>query len=650
VKEETARLGMAPRNKLEAHNETQALAKLNSGMTYDGYKDSLVKAKEDTLPDLFQAIKDENEALANWMSAKVIPLKAQAEGLGGLVEQIDNRIFSVDLYAGLSENVEQIAEGDPADEDEKVHLMQRRCYMDEECLAQYQTGGMEFKDIRAFDAWMAQPENRDRLLPFPRCIVSFQVRRHDKERETPDIRSFVRMIEDRELDKSTFLYLRNGDRIFRMSTKLEFGEKLFPDMDRARLETGKVYAKMFGTRVDNLISENEYLGMNEDHERQVREYDERQAAYEAALKTPEAKARAKAQGKKKPDASCVDVSYPGVRPWGSDVNGYQPYTKESVYYDDITAKIQGEIRHHNRIGLILQGLLDRSPVFHPHPPWEIWTEDGFAAALELIYDESRVLVAGEKPDFEAFRQKLNESLKKGSVTIGQDDAWQRYEAEKENRRMDEDHRSRGEYRYTYYKPYGNPGPGVLARVTQLGKRSGKATFAWERERQAYDRRGEKIRSTYTCDVGRLLNADAYTPGDFHQFFDDPRTRAEYLKWAPMLLEAEEYHAGNRDIGEPPKPKPKPRSSWEGRRRYAQRKLRKELTGKAVRLTQKVVTQGEKVYEKGSLWRVTGGTGDTFSIMGINDEGKQAKNRRYVTGVRSTSFEVDESIPESDDYD
>lgn len=47
---------------------------------------------------------------------------------------------------------------------------------------------------------------------------------------------------------------------------------------------------------------------------------------------------------------------------------------------------------------------------------------------------------------------------------------------------------------------------------------------------------------------KLLNVSAYTPGDFKQFFADPRTRAEYLKWAPLLLAAEEFHAGNRTIG------------------------------------------------------------------------------------------------------
>jgi hypothetical protein len=30
-------------------------------------------------------------------------------------------------------------------------------------------------------------------------------------------------------------------------------------------------------------------------------------------------------------------------------------------------------------------------------------------------------------------------------------------------------------------------------------------------------------------------------GDFKQFYADPRTREQYLQWAPMLLSAEDYH-------------------------------------------------------------------------------------------------------------
>src|ERR1700730_8119152 len=99
------------------------------------------------------------------------------------IHEIEDRIFNASLYAGLTEQAAACCKGLPAEAAEKLHVMQRRLYMDEECLLNYDAGGMEFKDIRAFDKWLALPENRDRVLPFPRTLVAMQVRRNAKERE-----------------------------------------------------------------------------------------------------------------------------------------------------------------------------------------------------------------------------------------------------------------------------------------------------------------------------------------------------------------------------------------------------------------------------------------------------------------------------------
>lgn len=619
VKELTARLGVAPSPELTAGSETKALALVNSNTNMDEYKTALVKAKEDQLPDLFDKIGRANKAMANWMTAKIIPLKAQAEGMRGTISTIEDRIFSVELYAGLTEQVAQIAEGEPAALGTKVHLLQRRCYMDEECLAEYQAGGMDFEGIGAFDCWLREKANRDRLLPFERCIVAFRVRRDAKERELVDLSDFIRFIEMAEADKRTFLYIRNGEQIFRMSTAIDFGPKLFPDPDRSKLASGqKLWAKSFAGSIredEGLITDDEYQAIMGEYRKEVEDY-------EAWKKTVPKK-----------DWWQRRPSEPFYK--------YVPFTPSSVYYDDIANMVEDQLKQHNRIALIIQGLLDRSPVLHPHPPWQIWTQEGFAAALELVFDDSRALVAGEKPDFEAYRARLNASLKTGSVTVGQEDAWERYEGAKECDRMDRDYRTRGSWRPSRHRPYGNPGPGTVAQVFKY-TRSGKATFAWNRERQDWRSDKDKdIRTTFTCSSSVLLNVDAYTPGDFKLFFNDPRTRAEYLKWAPLLLEAEEYHAGNREVQEPVEPQQK-ESSYEGRIRYQQRKRRKALMGCAVRLTEPIETKGGSKYEVGSLWRVMGGSGGTFWIGGIRKDG--SRDDRWVTGVSHHDFVVEPAIP------
>jgi hypothetical protein len=55
-----------------------------------------------------------------------------------------------------------------------------------------------------------------------------------------------------------------------------------------------------------------------------------------------------------------------------------------------------------------------------------------------------------------------------------------------------------------------------------------------------------IRCHFRCRSNAVLNVSAYKAGDFKIFYADPRTRAEYLKWAPLLLAAEDYVAGKKD--------------------------------------------------------------------------------------------------------
>ena len=630
VREITARLGVAESLALpSANSEVRALA-VRTDQPMEEYKTALVLAQKKTLPGLFKQIEEESKSLSEWMSATLIPMKAQVASLTPAIEAIENRIFNVQLYAGLSEEVEQIAEGEPAAREEKLHIFQRRAYMDEECLAAYQTGGMEFKNLKAFDRWIAKRRNMDRLLPFPRCLIAFQVRRNDKFREVFDARSLIQMMEDAKLDKLTFLYIRNGAQLFRLSTAVEFEEKLFPDIDHHLFDGRQaIYARQFVT-IDGVISENEYKGMVEKERQQEREIADKQRAAEKLPK------------KQRPQISAY------VYRRSED---YIPFTKESVHYDDIASFIQEQLAKHNRLVLVLQGLLDRSPVLHPHPPWSLWDKD-FDKAIDLIYDDSRALTAGDKPDFETYRARCNASLAVGGLTVGQEDYWLVAEGTKESAKRRA--RSERDHFPTRYRPEGNPGPGVIARVATMGR--GVCHYEWVRTKKTWRRRERVYRdmaSRLKVPVANLLNVEAYKPGDFHLFFDDPRTRADYLQWAPLLLEAEEYHAGNREV--PPKkpmPPPQPRIPG-GSPAYRKRKALLALVGKAVRLVRDITTMGGTVHKKGSLWRVNEVSRGALRLVGILKNGQReppkvdddgSKDHRYVGGVPPSDFVVDETIP------
>src|SRR5579884_401572 len=102
VRELTMRLGVGSNPALGTGSEAQALT-LRRDEPMNEYKASLVKAKDETLPQLFAQIRERHTELGKWMNARLIPMKAQAKALEPAIKSVEERIFSVQLYAGLVE-------------------------------------------------------------------------------------------------------------------------------------------------------------------------------------------------------------------------------------------------------------------------------------------------------------------------------------------------------------------------------------------------------------------------------------------------------------------------------------------------------------------------------------------------------------------
>jgi hypothetical protein len=520
-----ARLGLDPRHYLgcsiknEESNST-ALMVVSGHENIDTYKKELVLAKEKTLPDLFKAIKEANEELCRWMMAETMETQSLIEPMERSIKDVNDRIFAVSLYAGLVENVVRISDGDPAEITDKLHVMQRKLFMDEECLLNYQAGGMEFNDIKEFDQWMAIPKNRDRILPFPRTLVAMQIRRKTKERDSEGnlLRAFIN-IHLEQTDKFTFLYIRNGEQLYRLSCEMEFGKMIFPNKNAYNPSELKM-VKLFGHHMDQTISIHEY-------EILVEKYNEQKINEEKWKE-------------EHPKEHYFSNPY---HHYTFNPEDWKPFDQTNLYFDECMEEIASQIREYNRIALIIQGLFDRSMVFHPHLPVKSWTSNGFDKAIKLVYDGDMTINYGEPPSFEAYRERCNSSLEEGSLVTGQEEYWMEREAEKENRRLYNDWRSKADCRHKLFQPFGDPGPGRVAKIAKWKKHSRVAIFTWERERRSWHSwKTDKLRETLTVPESRLFNISAYKPGDYLQFFNDPRTREQYLKWAPLLLTAEDYYA------------------------------------------------------------------------------------------------------------
>jgi hypothetical protein len=529
----TARLGVVPTTQIADQSAAgdNALVVLSSQPDVTGYKAELIKAKTETLPKLFEQTEVANRELARWMSAATLPMLAKMGPMKGVIEHINDSIFNISLYAGLTEQAVPCSEGDPAGMSDKLHIMQRRLYMDEESLLAYEAGGMDIRDIRQFDAWIARPENRDRLLPFPRTAVAFRVRRHEKERETGSLMQAFVNVELGQADKFTYLYIRNGDQVWRIVTEEDFGPKMFPDADYSTTEP--MMMKVSHGRFDGaLMTVREYEQRKSEYDPAKAEYDRLVAEWKAANPTL---------------ISGVDglIRCPHRFYSRFDPKEWQPFDGRNVNFDAATKAHEREVKAFNRVGLIIQGLFDRSPVLHPHPPVQTWTQHGFERAVQLVYDASgSALYASEKaPDFDAYRRRLNATIGVGSIVTGQEVVWMRQEAKKENTRERRNARmDRSTYDRTLYRPYGNPGPGQVAEVKEWKPRSRQAVFRWHAPAGWRSRNPTKPQSI-TVGADSLFNVSAYQPGDFRQFFADPRSREAYLKWAPLMLAAEDYHAG-----------------------------------------------------------------------------------------------------------
>lgn len=544
------RLGVPMRQAIAAQDASStALAVAHGIDDVQKYKGSLVKARDKTLPELFAKVKKQHEEMATWMKAELIPAQAELSAGMKVTEVIEGKIHTVELYAGLQEDLAQVREGDPADLDARVHLMQRMHFMDEECLAKYEAGGMDFNDIGKFDAWLSRDGNFGRIFPHDRCVVAFRVRRSNKD--YGDLSPFIRFAYD-HLDKSTFLYIRNGRQLWRMSTSVKFGEELFPRKeDQDLLGDKELWIKANEHQIQS--SDGIITGQHRDA---MIDYWRAKRAHLAQKLWQWHRA-----GKPEDKWMCVATSddfdhghKPGDKyaqsgkPDNWNVRTCHAYeyrllTPENIYHDDAMRRIRQAALEHNRIAVVVQGLLDRSTCLHPHPPWRIWTPEGFASGIELIYDVSRAIVSGEAPDFEVYRAQLNRGLRTGCHTIGQLKAWiESMEELYDKAWMREARHGRG--------------PNKIHPVHRM-KRDRTCEFRWSRSRAKpkwvdhptkpgfLQAQYPKIEVKWTCSADRLTCVDAYTPGDFHMFYDDPRTRAEYLQWAPILLACEDWHHARR---------------------------------------------------------------------------------------------------------
>jgi len=506
IQTESKRLGLKKTNALNHKESSLNTEKSNQLSVISGesdleeYENKLVEFKNNGLPHLQKKLKENIKNVSNWMSANTLGLQAQANLINSNIADIDDKIFNVKLYGGLGEYIITFNDGKLAPLSEKIHIMQRRLYMDEECLVSYKSGGMEFTDIPKFTEWLLKEENLNRIFPFQKCIVAFKVRRNEKLRTWINIGDIFSNRTKKLNDARTFLFVRNGESLFCVDADLEFDDIIFPDLNEFN-PTQPVYCKMWSSRtVERSVSESCYLDML--NKNQVNDYE------------------------------------------------WELFNDDSVYYDEMNEYFINRMKKYNRIAYVLQGLLDRTEVLHPHVDIQAWKPASFEKHIKLVYDSDRALNSGDKPDFKAYWKKCNRSINIDSVVCGQKNYWTEKETKKENERRER--RFGWDCReITNFRPVGNFGPFEVSKISKLYKSSNCVGFTWKKHRiiQSFCK-SKYINSSLKVPIEKIFNISAYKLGDYKRFFNDPRTRQEYLQWAYFLLSAEDYHNGLIELKEP----------------------------------------------------------------------------------------------------
>lgn len=230
----------------ELANDTTALVSFNSKEQLDNMHDKIAVKKNIALVlkySMERIITLKKEELAVVMATKKAELAAVMDHLNQTIavfhrqmERVNRLIITLELYLGISENIVQIAEGEPAPIDVPIALRQQMLYMDEE-FGDPEDGGLEYSTMEKFEDWMIENRAFEKTAPEQKCVVVMRPRRRMKDRG--DIHPLIKMKLE-NLDKMVYIFIRNGENIYRIWTdNLEFTNRLFPKKDelQAMVET-----------------------------------------------------------------------------------------------------------------------------------------------------------------------------------------------------------------------------------------------------------------------------------------------------------------------------------------------------------------------------------------------------------------------------
>jgi len=443
-----------------------------SSVNPDKYKNDLIEFRDNKMPALQKEIEELAKDYAVVTKDLALSEMSVLNMMKGHLQSIEDRIFTVELYCGLKEQVHCITDGIPADIDVPITIYQQLLYMDEETLLDYNDGGMDFGKLEDFDKWVVMPKNLNRIMPDQKGIVAFRVRRNPKEYDIPRslLDAWIQFHKD-AYNMKTYLLIRNGEKVFRIATAIDFSPRLVPFRDE--------------------IGEKQFLKHH---------------------------TRWHGEEEKEPDI----------------------ITPDSIEFDKHVKKVDILIRKYNRIFILLQGLLDRSSVFHPHPSIKLMSSADIDVWIKCIRDEEDSL-PNLTVTWDEYRDHKNKTIRKDRLV------WSTWYP-------DDMGTWSSRHSYTDYSVKENEviNRPNICKVTAIKRDRSEVRISWTVKRWSWGYRdyrnsfgdwvdgGDRMVNRHLwVPMKHVFNITGYNKDEYKMFLCDRALLGKYLEWAPALLSAED---------------------------------------------------------------------------------------------------------------
>jgi hypothetical protein len=176
----------------------------------------LIKAKVAEIQAFAEQQRVELERAARAAERALEPVQAA-------LREVGEQIKTIGLYLGTGERITQLSEGNAAPLGTTVTVRQMILRMDEEVAAAAESGGLDYRNMAEFDKWLLEsPDHLAQVLPELKGVVCFTPR--DPARSKRDTRKMM----GPNPDATMYWLIRNGDRLWRMTTDFQVQDKLVP--------------------------------------------------------------------------------------------------------------------------------------------------------------------------------------------------------------------------------------------------------------------------------------------------------------------------------------------------------------------------------------------------------------------------------------